>query len=110
MQRILHYTTPNGRDVFQTWLESLRDPVTRARILVRINRLEAGNEGDCRPVGEGVWELRIHHGPGYRVYYGKVHRELVLLLCGGDKKTQAADIRQAKQHWTVYQRNPHAHP
>lgn len=110
MERILHFIAKDGRDVFQTWLDGLRDQTAKARILVRINRLEAGNFGDCRAVGEGVWELRIHHGPGYRVYYGKIHDQLVLLLCGGDKKTQAADIRQAKNHWAEFQRSNHAQP
>jgi len=108
MQRILHFTTSDGRDVFQTWLELLHDRIAKARILVRINRLEAGNFGDCRALGEGVWELRIHHGPGYRVYYGKINHDIVLLLCGGDKKTQAADIRQAKAHWAEFKRINHA--
>jgi putative addiction module killer protein len=109
MQRILHFTDKDGRDVFQTWLASLRDQTAKAKILVRMNRLEAGNAGDCRPVGEGVLELRIHHGPGYRVYFGKINNDVVLLLCGGDKNSQAADIRKAKIFWAEYREKHDAH-
>lgn len=98
MQRILHYTTTDGRDVFQTWLDSLRDPVAKARILVRLNRLAAGNIGDCKPVGESIHELRIHYGPGYRIYFCYVGHELVVLLNGGDKQQQSADIAKAKEY------------
>jgi putative addiction module killer protein len=80
---------------FADWLNSLRDNQARLRINARIIRMEAGNMGDTAPVGEGVSELRIHHGPGYRVYF--VQRGTVILLCGGDKSTQPADIRRAKQ-------------
>lgn len=75
----------------------MRDTRTRAKIAARIARLEASNFGDCKPVGEGVWELRIDWGPGYRVYYALVGNEVVLLLCGGDKRKQAADIGRAKE-------------
>lgn len=98
MQRILHYTTTDGRDVFQTWLDGLRDPVAKARILVRLNRLAAGNVGDCKPVGDSIHELRIHHGPGYRVYFCYAGSELALLLNGGDKQQQSADIAKAKEY------------
>lgn len=77
------------------WIDGLRDIHARARILVRIERLAAGNPGDVRPVGEGVSELRIDHGPGYRVYYKKQGQEVVVLLAGGDKSTQARDIKIA---------------
>ena len=82
-------------EVYAKWLDSLRDIRARARILVRIERLAAGNPGDVRPVGEGVSELRIDYGPGYRVYYKKYGREVVILLAGGDKRTQASDIKTA---------------
>lgn len=82
-------------DVFSNWMRRLRDPVARARIAVRIDRLALGNPGDVKPVGEGVSEMRIHHGPGYRVYYAHRGQEIILLLCGGDKSTQADDIRRA---------------
>lgn len=82
-------------DVYAAWIDGLRDIKGRARILVRIERLASGNPGDVKPVGEGVSELRINYGPGYRVYYTKHGRELVILLAGGDKSTQAADIKAA---------------
>ena len=77
------------------WLDSLHDIQARARILVRIERLAAGNPGDVRPVGKGVSELRIDYGPGYRVYFTKHGKEVVILLAGGDKRTQAKDIKTA---------------
>ena len=73
----------------------MRDVRARARVLVRVERLAAGNPGDVRPVGEGVWELRIDHGPGYRVYFKRQGRTVVVLLAGGDKRTQSADIETA---------------
>ncbi|MBL6955745.1 MAG: type II toxin-antitoxin system RelE/ParE family toxin [Chlorobium phaeobacteroides] len=80
---------------FAKWLDGLRDVRVRARILVRIERLSAGNPGDVKTVGEGVSELRIDYGPGYRVYYKKQGREVVILLAGGDKRTQTKDIKTA---------------
>ena len=82
-------------EVYATWLNSLRDQRARARILVRVERLAAGNLGDVRPVGEGVSELRIDYGPGYRVYFKKRGSALVILLAGGDKRTQNEDVRKA---------------
>ena len=82
---------------FAAWLGALRDNVARARIVSRVRRLAFGNAGDVRPVGEGISELRIHHGPGYRVYYQQRGALLVILLCGGDKATQEADIKTAKR-------------
>jgi len=81
--------------VFAKWIDGLRDIRARARILVRIERLAAGNPGDVRPVGEGVSELRIDYGPGYRVYYKQYGSTLVILLAGGDKSSQAKDIKTA---------------
>jgi putative addiction module killer protein len=82
-------------DVFARWLDELRDTQARARVQVRIERLIAGHPGDVAPVGQGVSELRIDIGPGYRVYYKKHGRELILLLAGGNKSTQARDIKAA---------------
>ncbi len=82
-------------EVYARWFASLRDPQTRARINVRIRRLSLGNPGDVRPVGEGVSELRIDYGPGYRVYFVQRGRTLVVLLAGGDKGTQDRDIKTA---------------
>jgi putative addiction module killer protein len=92
---IFHYLTSDGVDVFDTWLDTLADAKAVARIVARIDRVQAGNLGDHKSVGHGVWELRIDHGPGYRVYYALAGRRIVLLLCGGDKRKQAADIRRA---------------
>lgn len=84
-------------DIFAGWLDDLRDLRGRARIQARLERLALGNPGDVRPVGEGVSELRINYGPGYRVYFTKRGQQLVVLLAGGDKSTQAADIQTALQ-------------
>ena len=80
---------------FVQWLDGLRDIRARARVQARIERLTSGNPGDVEPVGEGVSELRINYGPGYRVYFKKRGRELIILLAGGDKNTQAKDIKSA---------------
>ena len=82
-------------DLFIHWLDDLADIQARARVQARIERLAAGNPGDVEPVGEGVSELRINYGPGYRVYFKKRGRELIILLAGGDKSTQAKDIKVA---------------
>lgn len=82
---------------FDTWLSKLRDREARSRILSRIIRLSLGNPGDVRPVGDGVSELRIPYGPGYRLYYTQTGVSIVVLLIGGDKSTQASDIAKAKQ-------------
>ena len=82
-------------ETFAQWLDGLRDVRARARVQIRIERLAAGNAGDVAPVGEGVSELRIDYGPGYRVYFKKHGREVVILLAGGDKRTQSADIKTA---------------
>lgn len=81
---------------------SLRDKATKARIFSRIDRLRVNNFGDCEPVGDGVFELRIHFGPGFRLYFGLVGDELVLLLCGGDKGSQNRDIAAAIRYWKEY--------
>jgi putative addiction module killer protein len=84
-------------DEFSDWLKALRDTRARAKVIQRIDRLELGNPGDSEPVGQGVSEMKIHYGPGYRVYFKGRGEELVVLLCGGDKTTQAADIALAKR-------------
>ena len=81
---------------FEMWLSRLRDRTARAKILVRIDRSALGNSGDVRPVGSGISEMRIDHGPGYRVHLTQRGQHLVVLLCGGDKSTQERDIRRAK--------------
>jgi putative addiction module killer protein len=82
-------------DVFSKWLRTLRDIQARARVQARIDRLEAGNPGDVKPVGSGVSEMRIHYGPGYRVYFIERGSELIILLAGGDKTSQTTDIQRA---------------
>jgi putative addiction module killer protein len=82
-------------EVFVQWLDALRDVQARARVQARIERLAGGNPGDVAPIGEGVSELRINYGPGYRVYFKQRGRELIILLAGGDKSTQAKDIKAA---------------
>jgi putative addiction module killer protein len=103
MIEIRHYVTSSGRDVFGEWLEELNDDRTRAKISVRIDRLAAGNFGDSKALRDGVRELRIDWGPGYRVYYALLERTCVLLLCGGDKRKQSSDIERAVQYWNDYQ-------
>ncbi|HET6249908.1 MAG TPA: type II toxin-antitoxin system RelE/ParE family toxin [Tepidisphaeraceae bacterium] len=98
----MHYQTKEGVDVFDSWLNSLSDTIAVARIAARIDRLQAGNFGDHKPVATSVWELRIDHGPGYRVYYALAGRRVVLLLSGGDKRKQSADIRRAIAMWKDY--------
>ena len=82
-------------DTFAKWIDGLKDIRARARILVRIERLAAGNPGDIKPVGEGISEMRIDYGPGYRVYFKKTGKQIIILLAGGDKKSQSKDIKTA---------------
>ncbi|MEZ5424054.1 MAG: type II toxin-antitoxin system RelE/ParE family toxin [Pyrinomonadaceae bacterium] len=82
---------------FDKWLSKVRDPIAKARIVARIRSAEAGNFGDCKPVGDGISEMRIHVGAGYRAYYCHRGKVLYLLLCGGDKSSQKRDIREAKR-------------
>jgi putative addiction module killer protein len=99
MLTLLRYQRADGREPFTEWLVSMRDKVAQARIRMRLRQIEAGNFGDVEPVGEGVRELRIHVGAGYRVYFGQHGRTIVILLSGGDKGRQVADVRQAKAYW-----------
>ncbi len=87
--------TIHTTEVFDTWFAGLKDRQAARRVQVRIDRAEDGNFGDCAPVGEGVSEMRIHYGPGYRVYFTQRGAEIVILLAGGDKSSQAADIKSA---------------
>jgi putative addiction module killer protein len=96
------YLTGSGRDVFGEWLAGLRDARTKAKIVARIDRLSAGNFGDCKALRGGLFELRINWGPGYRVYYALVGRACVLLLCGGDKRKQSSDIKRALEYLKDY--------
>ncbi|ROR15183.1 putative addiction module killer protein [Erwinia sp. JUb26] len=95
MRTIKHYLTPDGRDLFTEFFRTMRDSIAKAKIASRINRMAGGNFGDHKPCREGVWELRVSQGAGYRVYYSLVDGEVVLLLLAGDKRTQDADIDEA---------------
>ena len=96
------YRTPNGRAPYTKWFES-QDQTIQNKIQTRIDRIEfAGNLGDHKPVGDGVFELRFRFGPGYRVYFGQIGNTIVLLLCGGDKSSQTRDIKRAKAYWQEY--------
>lgn len=99
MNEIRHYININGQDCFADWREQIRDRKALIAIDRRIIRVELGNFGDHKYLREGVWELRIDVGPGYRVYYAKAGVTVVLLLCGGDKRKQDADIERACTYW-----------
>ena len=103
MFEIRTYLTPNGEEPYAVWLSALPDRQARARVVVRVNRMASGNLGDVKPIGEGVWEARIDHGPGYRLYYAQAGKRLILLLIGGDKRRQQADIDQAQLYWADWQ-------
>ena len=96
------YRTENGREPFREWFNTIRNTRAQSRIRARLVSLEHGNFGDYRFVGGGVFELRIHVGTGYRVYFGEIDNTIVLLLCGGDKASQTRDIQRAKTYWQQY--------
>ena len=103
MARIEILLYRKGRSTpFSDWLHSLRDAQAAGIVRARLNRIRLGNFGDCKSVGGGVEELRIDFGPGYRVYYGREGSFVVILLCGGDKRSQARDILTAQNHWKEY--------
>ena len=99
-----YYQSLTGAQPFVEWLGGLADRQARVRIEARLARVSAGNFGDVEPVGEGVLELRIDWGPGYRVYFARVGNVIVLFLCGGDKRTQQKDIKRAKDYFEDYKR------
>ena len=101
---VFRYQTDDAKEPFTDWLQLLRNKQTKARILVRLKRLEAGNFGDCSPVGDGVQELREHYGAGYRMYFGRHGQTVVILLCGGSKQSQSGDIKAAKAYWDDWKR------
>lgn len=102
MIEVLHYRQANGQVPFQGWMSALKHFDARARINARLDRLMLGNFGDCKPVGASVFELRLHFGPGYRVYFGVEKQSLVILLMGGDKRSQERDISKAQEYWRDY--------
>jgi putative addiction module killer protein len=101
MLTVREYLDESGRSPFRQWLDQL-DQATRARVQARVLRFELGNLGDHKHVGQGVWEARLDFGPGYRLYFGKSGREVILLLLGGHKGTQRKDIKRAKESWATY--------
>jgi len=101
-KEVVAFRAQDGRVPFEAWLDDLDDKKAVARVFARLARVRQGNLGDCKSGGEGVSELRVDYGPGYRVYFGQQGRTLVVLLCGGDKRTQDRDIRLAKQHWREF--------
>lgn len=102
MKILKYYQTSNGKEPCKEWLIGLRDVVGVAQINKRIERLMLGQRGDSEPVGNGVFELRIHYGPGYRLYYAEQGHEIVILLYGGSKGSQQRDIGRAITYWKDY--------
>ena len=99
---IIIYNDPHGKEPFTEWLKSIKDIKNKNRILARLNRIQLGNPGDYKYLGDGVSELRFHFGSGYRIYYGEIDNIIILLLCAGDKNTQERDIIKAKNYFKEY--------
>ena len=106
---VRHYVNRAGKDVFDHWLTQLADARAQAKIAGRINRLAAGNFGDCKPLRQGLSELRIDWGPGYRVYHVMIHRESVLLLCGGDKRSSPQTLNGRWNTSKITKKGPEHH-
>ena len=100
------YIRPNGQSPFLDWFDSLEAEIQN-RIRSRLNRLRSGNFGDCKSVGLGVFEIRIHFGPGYRIYFGVDGLKIIILLLGGDKDSQTKDIQDAHYYWSEYWSKKH---
>ena|SRR3989338_2879930 len=103
-KKVRLYVSRDGKCPYRTWFESLNDVDAQARILKRLARVEMGNLGACNFVGEGVYELKIDYGHGYRIYFGQEEGETIILLGGGIKKSQAADILRARKYWADWRR------
>lgn len=104
MVQVYRYKTEAGAEPVTEWLLSLKDNLVQAKMRLRINRVAEGNFGDCSSVGDGVSELREHIGAGFRMYFGQQGKTIVILLCGGTKRTQASDITTAKKYWTDWKK------
>lgn len=102
------YHEAGGACPYAEWYQGLKDKKTQAIIDYRLSRVEAGTLGDCKALGEGIYELRIHHGPGWRVYFAQVGNRIILLLCGSDKSSQQQHILKAKAFWKDYQQRMEA--
>jgi putative addiction module killer protein len=98
------YIDDSGKSLYADWLKNLRDTKAKAKIMMQADKMELGLFGDVESIGDGLSELRLHCGPGYRVYYGKEGQQIYLLLCGGDKSTQSKDIKKAKECWKNHKR------
>ena len=107
--QIRHYVTASGKNLFEEWLDSLKDAKTEARIAARIARLAADNFGDCKPLRDGVWELRIKWGPGYRIYYAVIDRTHALLLCGGDRRSSRRTSAARSSIGTIIRKGSGSH-
>lgn len=105
MYRIRKFRRTNGLVPFDEWFNTLKDVKVKARLLKRLDKVQLGNLGDWGSVGDGVFELKEHFYQGFRIYYGMERRTVILLLCGGDKASQAKDIRKAKQYWREYKQS-----
>ena len=108
-QIVANYVLPDGTEPIVEWLEALQDIKGRARIRARINQLRAGNPGQFNVVAPGIMEMKLDYGPGYRVYFARVGNKMMLLLCGGDKSTQRADIKKATEYLSDYKRRVREH-
>ena len=101
---IEYYLDENGKNSFHDWVESFRDGKTRSILFGRLARVRVGNLGRCESLGQGIFELKIDYGPGYRIYFGYKNLQIVLILLGGEKSTQRKDILKAQAFWTDYRR------
>ncbi len=108
-QIVDNYVLPDGTEPIVEWLEALQDIKGRAKIRARINQLRAGNPGQFNVVAPGIMEMKLDYGPGYRVYFARVGNKMMLLLCGGDKSTQRADIKKATEYLSDYKRRVREH-
>ena len=99
---IRNYVTKNGVEPFGLWVNSLKNKKVQAIVFERLNRIRLGNFGDCHHLGQGLQELRIHFGSGYRLYFGEAGKTIIVLLCAGDKRSQRADIKKAKEYWQEF--------
>ena len=104
LKQILYYVSESGKCYFEEWLENLKDIRGKAIVKARIRRITLGNPGDFKSLGQGIYELRIEYGPGYRLYYGEDGNTIIIFLCGGDKDSQRRDIDKAYKFWNDYRR------
>ena len=106
-KELIIYDAPSGKRPYDKWFDELADHKLQAIVLNRLDRLELyGHAGDYEWIGDGVYELKIHYGPGYRIYFGEKGESLIILLCGGDKGSQVRDIQKAQEYWMEYKTRP----